>query len=74
MTLSSLLVTNPFAPWVLETLVETCQLAMSELDAGELLVVLERWYWCWRSGDGCLAENACLPIHAVPVISLFQEI
>ena len=40
-TLSCWLVTNPLGPWVRETLWDTCQLAMSELDAGELQVVLD---------------------------------
>ena len=32
-----------------------------------------RWNWCWRSGDGILAENACLPKVAVPWISWSLE-
>ena len=32
-----------------------------------------RWNWGWRSGDGILAENACLPKVAVPWISWSRE-
>ena len=77
MTLSSLLVTSPFGPCVREKLSETrrsCQLPKSELDAGELWAVLERRHCGCRSGEGCLAENACLPRAAVPWISWSREI
>ena len=72
-TLNSLLVTKPFGPWVLENLWETCQLAMSELVAGELQVVLESLGRMYLSGDGCLAENACRPMQSVPWISWKPE-
>ena len=65
---------NPFGPWVLETVWDTCQLAMSELVAGELQVVLERGGRNCLSGEGNLAENACRPKHSVPLISLLTEI
>ena len=72
-TLNSLLVTKPFGPWVLENLWETCQLATSELVAGELHVVLESLGRKYLSGDGCLAENACRPMQSVPLISWTPE-